>query len=172
MALRNWTVENKGVSAQEWIQILNDYLTTYYEELDPAGEYDDMDRIYRQQEVEELGELFDRYANGEATVDELVAFEIVELRDVDGVSDWWDQTVSIAEADRIITTLETNPAELANIPAPTGTRTSEYVENGALTFAGVTPTTPIATVGDKQVVLRGGTGVTIDIEQVIGAGRS
>ena len=56
MALRNWTVENKGVSAQEWIQILNDYLTTYYEELDPAGEYDDMDRIYRQQEVEELGE--------------------------------------------------------------------------------------------------------------------
>ena len=165
MAIRGW-FENSDFSPNQWMELLNNYLRVYYEDQDS----DDMDRVYRGQEAQALKALFDRYAEGDATVDELVAFEINYLSDVDGVSDWWDQTVSIAEADRIIETLETNPAELANIPAPTGTRTNEYVENGALTFAGATPTTPIATVGDKQVVLRGGTGVTIDIEQVIGAG--
>ena len=118
-SLRGWSVENTGISAQEWIQLLNDYLRGYYEEQDPAGDFDDMDRIYRQQESKELKELFDRFANGEATVDELASFEIDYLRDVDGVSDWWDKTVSIAEADRIIATLETDPSELENIPTPT-----------------------------------------------------
>jgi len=164
--LRGFWLENSGISANEWIELLNNFLRTYYEDQDT----DDIDRVFRSQEAQALDDLFTRYANGEATVDELAAFEIDFLRDVDGVSEWWDQTVSIAEADRIIGTLETNPAELANIPAPTGTKTSEYVENGALTFAGATPTTPIAVVGDKRVVLRGGTGVTVDIEQVIGAG--
>ena len=165
MAQRDW-FKNSDFSPNEWMELLNNYLRVYYEDQDT----DDMDRVYRGQEAQALKRLFDRYADGQATVDELVEFNFDYLRDVDGAAEWWDQTVSIAEADRIITTLETNPAELSNIPAPTGTKTSEYVENGALTFAGATPTTPIATVGDKKVVLRGGTGVTVDIEQVIGAG--
>ena len=70
-----------------------------------------------------------------ATVDELVSFEIDFLNDVDGVTEWWDQTISIAEADRIIETLETNPEELQNIPTPTGTNTSAYLENAAQSFA-------------------------------------
>jgi len=165
MAQRDW-FKNSDFSPNEWMELLNNYLRVYYEDQDT----DDMDRVYRGQEAQALKRLFDRYADGQATVDELVEFNFDYLRDVDGAAEWWDQTVSIAEADRIISTLETNPAELSNIPAPTGTKTSEYVENGALTFAGATPTTPIATVGDKKVVLRGGTGVTVDIEQVIGAG--
>lgn len=165
MAERGW-FKNSEFSPDQWMELLNNYLRVYYEDQDS----DDMDRVYRSQEAQALTRLFNDYANGEATVDDLVAFEIDFLSDIDGVTEWWDQTVSIAEADRIIETLETNPAELTNIPAPTGTKTSEYVENGALTFAGSTPTTPIATVGNNQVVLRGGAGVTVDIKQVIDAG--
>ena len=161
MALRGWFEDNE-LAPNEWLNLLFQYLR--------GQDEDDIDRVYRRDEAQQLKELFTRYANGQASANELVAFELDFLKDINGVAEWWDQTVSIVEADRIIETLETNPAELSNIPAPTGTKTSEYVENGALTFAGATPTTPIATVGDKKVVLRGGTGVTVDIGQVVGAG--
>jgi hypothetical protein len=127
MAERGW-FKNSEFSPDQWMELLNNYLRVYYEDQDS----DDMDRVYRSQEAQALTRLFNDYANGEATVDDLVAFEIDFLSDIDGVTEWWDQTVSIAEADRIIETLETNPAELTNIPEPTGTKTSEYVENGAL----------------------------------------
>jgi len=161
---------NEGVPFNQWFDILNNFLSTYYEEQDPAGEYDDMDRIYRQQEVEELGELFDRYANDEATVDELLAFELDFLKDIDGVSDWWDQTVSIVEADRIISTMINNPEGLAELPAPTGSLTSEVISQAGMSFAGATPTSPITTVGGpsgETIVIRSGAGVTITTENIL-----
>jgi predicted RNase H-like HicB family nuclease len=161
MALRGWFEDNE-LTPNEWLELLFEYLR--------GQDTDDIDRIYRRDEAQELKELFTRYADGQASADELIAFELDFLKDIDGVADWWDQTVSIVEADRIIETMEDNPNGLQYLPSPTGTKTSEYVENGALTFAGSTPTTPIATVGNNKVVLRGGAGVTVDIKQVIDAG--
>jgi hypothetical protein len=168
MAERGW-FKNSEFSPDQWMELLNNYLRVYYEDQDS----DDMDRVYRGQEAQALTRLFNDYANGEATVDDLVAFEIDFLSDVDGVTEWWDQTVSIAEADRIIETLETNPSDLANIPAPTGTKTNEYLETTAMSFVGTTPTSPITTVGGpsgQTIVIRGGTGVTMSIPQVLESG--
>lgn len=166
MALRGW-FKNSEFSPDEWMELLNNYLRVYYEDQDT----DDIDRVYRGQEAQALNRLFNDYANGEATVDELVSFEIDFLNDVDGVTEWWDQTISIAEADRIIETLETNPEELQNIPTPTGTNTSAYLENAAQSFAsGPGGPPPITTVGNNQVVLRGGAGVTMNIPQVLQSG--
>jgi Holliday junction resolvasome RuvABC DNA-binding subunit len=168
MAERGW-FKNSEFSPDQWMELLNNYLRVYYEDQDS----DDMDRVYRGQEAQALTRLFNDYANGEATVDDLVAFEIDFLSDVDGVTEWWDQTVSIAETDRIIETLETNPSDLANIPAPTGTKTNEYLETTAMSFVGTTPTSPITTVGGpsgQTIVIRGGTGVTMSIPQVLESG--
>ena len=79
MAIRGW-FENSDFSPNQWMELLNNYLRVYYEDQDS----DDMDRVYRGQEAQALKALFDRYAEGDATVDELVAFEINYLSDVDG----------------------------------------------------------------------------------------
>ena len=161
MAVR-WLEEN-NTSARQWIEVLFNFLRDQDE--------DDIDRVYRGREATALNDLFNRYANGEATVDELVSFELDFLADIPEVAEWWNQTISIAEADRIIQTLETNPAELQNIPAPTGTNTSEYVSNAAQSFAGGPGgPPPITTVGNNQIVLRGGAGVTMSIPQVLQSG--
>ena len=161
MALRGWFEDNE-LTPNEWLDLLFEYLR--------GQDTDDIDRIYRRDEAQELKELFTRYADGQASADELIAFELDFLKDIDGVADWWDQTVSIVEADRIIETMEGNPNWLQYLPSPKGTKTTEYLETAAMSFAGATPTTPITTVGNKQVVLRGGAGVTIDIGNIIGGG--
>lgn len=161
MALRGWFEDNE-LTPNEWLELLFEYLR--------GQDTDDIDRIYRRDEAQELKELFTRYADGQASADELIAFELDFLKDIEGVADWWDQTVSIVEADRIIETMEDNPNGLQYLPSPTGTKTTEYLETAAMSFTGATPTTPITTVGNKQVVLRGGAGVTMSIPEVLESG--
>ena len=48
-----------------------------------------------------------------------------------------------------------------------GELTKLFIEQGGMQFAGATPTTPITTVGDRTVI-RGGAGVTINIEDIEG----
>ena len=161
MALRGWFEDNE-LTPNEWLELLFEYLR--------GQDTDDIDRIYRRDEAQELKELFTRYADGQASADELIAFELDFLKDIDGVADWWDQTVSIVEADRIIETMEDNPNGLQYLPSPKGTKTTEYLETAAMSFTGATPTTPITTVGNKQIVLRGGAGVTMTTEGIRSAG--
>ena len=164
---RVFKVDNTdSVPFSEWFDILNNFLRTYYQDQDT----EDIDRIYRAQEGQALSDLFTRYANDEATAEELLAFELDFLKDVDGVSEWWDQTVSIVEADTIISTMINNPEGLADLSTPTGSLTSEVISQAGMSFAGVTPTTPITTVSGPRgdtIVIRGGAGVTITTENIL-----
>ena len=73
------------------------------------------------------------------------------------------------EAQTIVDTMVDNPAALADMEDP-GPLVTSILESSAQSFAGTTPTTPITTAAGNQLVIRGGAGVTVDIEQVINAG--
>jgi hypothetical protein len=77
-------------------------------------------------------------------------------------------TEAYEEAQTIVDTMVNDPEALADMEDP-GPLVTTVLESGAMQFAGTTPTTPITTVGES-VVLRGGAGVTVDIEKVIEAG--
>ena len=78
MALRGWFEDNE-LTPNEWLELLFEYLR--------GQDTDDIDRIYRRDEAQELKELFTRYADGQASADELIAFELDFLKDIDGVAD-------------------------------------------------------------------------------------
>ena len=65
------------------------------------------------------------------------------------------------EAQTIVDTMVNDPALAGHGRLAFG---YTVLESGAMQFAGTTPTTPITTVGES-VVLRGGAGVTVDIEK-------
>lgn len=73
------------------------------------------------------------------------------------------------EAQTIVDTMVDNPEALADMEDP-GPLVTSILESSAQSFAGTTPTTPITTAAGNQLVIRGGAGVTVDIEQVINAG--
>ena len=75
-------------------------------------------------------------------------------------------TDSFDRAQEIVDTMVDNPEELADMEDP-GELTKLFIEQGGMQFAGATPTTPITTVGDRTVI-RGGAGVTINIEDIEG----
>ena len=73
------------------------------------------------------------------------------------------------EAQGIVDIMVDNPEALADIEDP-GPLVTAVLENSAMQFAGVTPTTPITTAAGGEVVIQGGAGVTVDVGQVIEAG--
>jgi hypothetical protein len=74
-------------------------------------------------------------------------------------------TESFDRAQEIVDTMVDNPEELADMEDP-GELTKLFIEQGGMQFAGAAATSPITTVGDRQVI-RGGAGVTINIEDIL-----
>ncbi len=75
-------------------------------------------------------------------------------------------TDSFDRAQEIVDTMVDNPEELADMEDP-GELTKLFIEQGGMQFAGATPTSPITTVSGRTVI-RGGAGVTINIEDIEG----
>jgi len=74
-------------------------------------------------------------------------------------------TESFDRAQEIVDTMVDNPEELADMEDP-GALTKLFIEQGGMQFAGAAATSPITTVGDRTVI-RGGAGVTINIEDIL-----
>jgi len=77
-------------------------------------------------------------------------------------------TEAFDRAQEIVDTMVDNPEELADMEDP-GELTKLFIEQGGMSFAGAAATSPITTVGDRQVI-RGGAGVTMTTEGIKSAG--
>ena len=74
-------------------------------------------------------------------------------------------TDSFDRAQEIVDTMVDSPEELADMEDP-GELTKLFIEQGGMQFAGAAATSPITTVGDRTVI-RGGAGVTINVEDIL-----
>ena len=74
-------------------------------------------------------------------------------------------TESFDRAQEIVDTMVDSPEELADMEDP-GELTKLFIEQGGMQFAGAAATSPITTVGDRTVI-RGGAGVTINVEDIL-----
>ena len=76
---------------------------------------------------------------------------------------------SLTEAQEIADVLSSGDiTSLEDMEAPSGLTTT-FLEQGGLQFAGAAATTPTTTVGGREVI-RGGAGVTVNVQDVLDAG--
>jgi hypothetical protein len=79
-------LETQTVTQRDiWIDLFNTIVSSYYEQTDPT---DDIDRIFRQEEVNEWLDLLNSYSSGEITAQQLLAWEPDYLADIGGFTDY------------------------------------------------------------------------------------
>ena len=134
----------------------------YYEDLPNELQWLEEDK-------EVFRNLANQYLNKEITWEELQEFQIGDYGDYgSSFVDNYNATMSLFEAEEIISALETNPERLNDpvfqeLQFP---QTEQIITDSAFSFAGTTPTTPITTVGDRFVI-RGGAGAVISMEDIL-----
>ena len=78
--------KTKQEGFQDWLSNFDNMLAAWY--TDPANEQDDIDRIFRQEEVNEWVDLLEAYGRGEVEYNTLINWEPDYLRDIDGFNDY------------------------------------------------------------------------------------
>jgi hypothetical protein len=84
----SYVTDTKQSEFQNWLNNFDNMLSQWYS--DPANEQDDIDRIYRQQEIEEWVSLLEAYGRGEVEYNTLINWKPDYLRDIDGFNDYLD----------------------------------------------------------------------------------
>ena len=88
MDYNDYVTDTKQSEFQNWLNNFDNMLSQWY--TDPANEQDDIDRIYRQQEIEEWISLLEAYGRGEVEYNTLINWQPDYLRDIDGFNDYLD----------------------------------------------------------------------------------
>ena len=81
------------MSIAQFEEMFYTWLTKYQE--DQAS--DDIDRVFRQEEAQELQAILDGMADGTKTIEDLLAFEPDFLLDLPSFNDWWDEVTAPAD---------------------------------------------------------------------------
>ena len=84
-SMNEYTISRTRESSLEWMTIVEGLIGDYYQQTDPV---DDIDRIYRQEEVEEWLDLLEAYSQGNADYNDLINWQPDYLRDIDGFDDY------------------------------------------------------------------------------------
>jgi len=119
-------------------------------------------------------ETVELYQNGEISWQQMSASTPSNLLEDEEFAEHYNVLMSSFEAEEIVNALETDPERLSEFEELQFPQTEQIITNSAMTFAGVTPTTPVTTTtipgGSTGIVIRGGAGVTIDIGQILQRG--
>lgn len=78
------------LSVAQFSAMFDDWLARYQQDQDT----DDIDRIYRQQEAQELKAILDGIEDGTKTIEDLLAFEPDFLLDLPSFNDWWAEATA------------------------------------------------------------------------------
>ena len=89
---QNTTYRSEFESTAAWIEFITNLLGVVYEEI--QQESDDIDRVFRQREIEEILDIINAIEAGEATIEDLQNYELDFLADKPAAVEWYDKVVN------------------------------------------------------------------------------
>lgn len=109
------------------------------------------------------------YQNGEISWQQMSASAPSNLLEDEEFAGYYDELMSVFEAEEIVNVLTTDPARLSEFEELQFSQTEQIITNSAFSFVGATP--PVTTAGsNRSVVITGGGGVTGDFERIKNTG--
>lgn len=152
----------------EYITRIRDWINSIEEfELDPeAGGVTEFEALVREHQI--FVNNIDAYENGDLSWKEFSGSIPVNLLKNEIFRASYNELMSTYEAEEIVSALETDPERLSEFDGIQFPQTEQIITDSALTFTGVLPPAPVTTTGTpSKVVIRGGAGVVIDMEDIL-----
>ena len=114
-------------------------------------------------------ESVESYQNGEINWQQMSASTPSNLLEDEEFAGYYDELMSVFEAEEVVDILTTDPARLSEFEELQFSQTEQIITNSAFSFVGATP--PVTTAGSgRSVVITGGGGVTGDFERIKNTG--